>query len=174
MFRFKSSVAIGILFFATCFLTAGCSSDSGSSSVTPTSPTSAPAAPALNVAGTWTGRFTIPGESQCCQINSWTATQNGASVSGPVRIDVGEGQIVSATLTGTISGAQLTSATFTVATGGIPDPSLAACAFTGTGTLAATTSSISGPLAMTFPPACVGEERVSRTSTATWTFSLTK
>lgn len=171
MFRFKSSVAIGTLFFGICFLTAGCGSDSGGSAVTPTSPTSAPA---LNIAGTWAGNFRAPGESECCPITSWTATQTGASVSGPVRIDVGEGQIVSATLTGTVSGAQLTSATFTVAAGGIPDPSLAACAFSGTGTLAATTSSISGPLAMTFPPACVGDERVNNTPTATWTFSLTK
>jgi len=51
---------------------------------------------------------------------------------------------------------------------------LAACAFSGTGTLAATASSLSGPLAMTFPPACVGEDLVSRTPTDTWTFSLTK
>lgn len=174
MFRFKSPVAIRSLLFSICLATVGCSSDSGSSGVTPTSPTSAPAAPTLNVAGTWTGRLTVPGESQCCAINSWTATQSGASVSGPVRIDVGEGQIVTATLTGSVSGAQLTSATFTVAAGAIPDPDLAACAFSGTGTLAATTSSMSGPLAMTFPPACVGDDRVSNTPTATWTFSLTK
>jgi MFS family permease len=38
----------------------------------------------------------------------------------------------------------------------------------------ATASSISGPLAMTFPAACVGEDRVSNTPTAIWTFSLTK
>jgi hypothetical protein len=174
MFRFKSSVAIAIapLFLGLCFLTAACSGDSGSSASTPTSPTAAPA-PALNVAGAWTGNFRIPGESECCSI-SWTATQTGASVSGPVRVDVGEGQIVNATLTGTVAGSQLTSATFTVAVGAIPDPSLLACGFSGTGTLTATTSSISGPLAMTFPPACVGEDGPSRTSTATWTFSLAK
>ena len=171
MFRFKSSVAIGTLFFGICFLTVGCSGDSGGSAVAPASPTSAPV---LNVAGTWTGRFAQSGESECCAIASWIATQSGASVSGPVRIDVGEGQIVIATLSGTVSGAQLTSVAFTVAAGAIPDPSLATCAFSGTGTLAATTSSISGPLAMTFPPACVGDERVNNTPTATWTFSLTK
>lgn len=146
----------------------GCGSDESSSS--PTSPS----APVLSLAGTWTGSFSIPGESECCRINSWTATQTGASVTGPMRIDVGEGQIVSATLAGTVSGAQLTSATFTVAAGGIPDPSLGTWAFSGTGTMAATTSSTSGPMAMTFPPACVGEDRVSNTPTATWTFSLTK
>jgi len=174
MFRFKSTVAIASLFCSISFLTAGCSGDSGSSAVTPTSPTAAPAAPTLNVAGTWTGRFAQSGESECCAINSWTATQSGANVSGPVRIDVGEGQIVTATLSGTVSGAQLTSVTFTVAAGGIPDPALAACAFSGTGNLAATTSSISGPLVMTFPPACVGDERVSNSATETWTFTLTK
>jgi hypothetical protein len=95
-------------------------------------------------------------------------------VSGPVRVDIGAGQTVIATLSGTISGTQLTSATFIVAAGAIPDPSLAACAFSGNGNLAATTSSLLGQLAMTFPPACVGEERVSNTPTAAWTFSLTK
>lgn len=181
MFRFKSPVAIGTLFFAICFLIVGCSSDSGGTA-TPTSPTSAsasasaPAAPALNLAGTWRGTFRAPGESECCAI-SWTATQSGASVSGPVSIAVGEGGIVLATLTGTVSGAQLTSATFTVAAGAIGD--LPTCSIRGTGTLAASADSVSGPLAIVISPAtapCVGgdDEGISRTATDTWTFSLTK
>lgn len=172
MFRFKSPVAIRSLVFSICLATVGCGSDSGSRAVTPTSPTSAPA-PALNVAGTWTGTLTIPGESRAVPIKSWTATQTGASVSGPVVVDAGDGN-VQATLTGTISGGQLTSATFTVPAAGNSGSLSPGCSFSGTGTLAATTSSVSGPLAMTFPPACVGPENVSDTPTATWTFSLTK
>ncbi len=173
MFRFTSPALIATLVFSTCLVTVGCGGSDGGGA-TPTSPTAAPPpAPSLSVAGTWTGRLTMPGESECCTITSWTATQNGANVSGPVRLDVGEG-IVTASLSGTLSGTQLTSATFTVLAGGIPDPDLAACAFSGTGTLAATASSLSGPMAMTFPPACVGDERVNDTPTATWTFTLTK
>ena len=160
-------IVIRTALLGVCLAAAVGCSDSGNG--TPTAAT-----PALSLGGTWTGSFRIPGESECCRINSWTATQSGASVSGPVAIDVGEGQIVNAVMVGTVSGTQLTSARFTVAAGAIPDPELAACAFSGTGTLAATASSLSGPLAMTFPPACVGEDLVSRTPTDTWTFSLTK
>lgn len=181
MFRFKSSVAIGTLFFGICLVTAGCGSDSGSSAVTPTSPTSAPA-PTLSLAGTWTGTFSIPGDQEPVRIRSWTASQSGASVSGPMVLVVDEDQgqevLVNATLTGTVSGAQLTSATFTVAAGGIPDPGLAICSIRGTGTLAATATSMSGPLAIVIAPAslpCVGpDEGISNTATGTWTFSLTK
>ena len=147
---------------------AGCGS--GSNSASPTSPSPSPApAPALSLAGTWTGTITSPEKS--IPVRSWTAAQSGASASGPMVIDGGGGN-ANATLTGTVAGAQLTAATFTVPaqSGGLPP----GCSFSGTGTLAATASSISGGLAMTFPPACVGPDNVSRTATATWTFSLAK
>lgn len=171
----KPNFVICAFVLTVCLVTVGCGDNDNR---TVTSPTPAPApAPTLNLAGTWTGRFTVQGEtSECCQINSWTATQSGASVSGPMVIDVGEG-LVNATLTGTVSGSQLTSATFTVAAGGIPDPSLASCSIRGTGTLAATATSISGPLAITItPPAapCVGSDGILETPTGTFTFSLTK
>ena len=88
-------------------------------------------------------------------------------------VEAGDGK-VQATLTGTVSGAQLTSATFTVPAAGNAGSLSPGCSFSGTGALAATTSSVSGPLAMTFPAACVGPENVSNTATATWTISLTK
>jgi hypothetical protein len=158
---------------AACLATAVACSDSASGGAAPTAP-SPTAAPALSLGGAWAGTLTVEGESECCRVNSWTASQNGASVSGPLVLDVGDGQTVTATLTGTVSGSQLAPATFTVAAGAIGDPELRACGFSGTGTLAATASSVSGTLSMTFPAACVGEELVSATPTATWRISLTK
>ncbi|MBY0493260.1 MAG: hypothetical protein K2Y23_03495 [Cyanobacteria bacterium] len=85
-------------------------------------------------------------------------------------LNVGTGN-TQTTLTGTLSGAQLTSVTFNVPfQEGFPQ----GCSFSGTGTLPASASSISGALAMTFPAACVGPERISSSATATWTLSLTK
>jgi hypothetical protein len=78
---------------------------------------------------------------------------------------------IQTTLAGTVAGAQITSVTFSVPTQtGVPP----GCSFSGTGTLAVTASSVSGPLTITFPAACVGPDNVSTTPTATWTFSLTK
>jgi hypothetical protein len=142
-----------------------------------------PAAPSststtsLNLAGTWSGNFTEPGDNDPTRIGSWTATQTGSSVTGPLIVvaDAGGGESVNVPTTfgGTLTGNQL-AATFTVAAGAIPDPSLAACSFSGTGTLTATASSITGQLAMAFPPACVGEDLVSDVPTATWNISLSK
>ena len=162
-------IGVRAVLLVACLMTAVACSDS----TTPTSPTLTPT-PVLSLGGAWTGTLSVAGESECCRVNSWTATQTGASITGPLVLDVGEGQTVTATLTGTVSGAQLTSATLTVAAGAIPDPELAACAFSGTGTLAAGATSLSGPLAMVFPPACLGEDRVSNTPTETWTLTLAK
>ena len=79
---------------------------------TPTTPT-----PTLSLAGTWTGTISVPGESTGIRIISWTATQSGASASGPLLLDVGHNdagvaQVANTTLSGTVSGSQLTSVTF--------------------------------------------------------------
>lgn len=151
---------------------AGCGSDDGaSSSLTAPSPT------VLNLTGTWSGTFGVPGESRPIRINSWTAAQRGANVSGALVLDAGdEGGLVNTTLTGIVSGAQLTSVTFTLAAGAIQGSPT--CAIHGTGTLAATTTSVSGPLAMAITPAaapCVGSDNgIGDAASATWTFALTK
>ena len=159
-------------------VTVGCGgSEGGLSSASPTAPS---ATPSLNLAGTWSGTLSIPGESNAIHIRSWVATQSGANVTGPLIVEAGDddGQelLVTATLAGTVSGAQLTSATFTVAAGAIRG--LETCAIRGTGALAAAATSISGPLAVAItPPAapCVGTDTgVSNTATGTWMFSLTK
>lgn len=137
-------------------------------------PTPAPApAPVLNLSGTWTGTIRPAARSgQSYRVTSWIATQSGTSITGPVVVDVGDGVLVSAILAGTISGAELTSVTFTVAAGSIRE--LPACSFSGTGAYAATTTSITGNIAMTFAAPCVGTERVSPTATDTWSVTLAK
>lgn len=157
-------------------------STTGSASPTSPSPTAAPApVAALSLAGTWTGSFMVPGDQEPVRIKSWTVTQDGTNVSGPLVLvvdeDAGQEILVNATLVGTVSGGQLISAAFTVAPGAIPDPGLAACSIRGTGTLAATATSVSGPLAIAISPAaspCVGEDGITDTATGTWTFSLRK
>lgn len=153
-------------------LAASCSGGSK----TPTAPTPVAAnpqpapAPSLSLAGAWTGTLTHP--RGAVRINSWTATQSGANVSGAMVMDVGEGTLVNATLTGTVSGSQLTSVIFTVAAGAIQG--LPTCSISGAGTQAATAASLSGSLAMTFTPACVGPDLPSATATGTWQLSLAK
>ena len=173
----RTSHPIALAMTLAAALTAACGkgdSPTAPSTVTTTPPattTTPPAAPAaISLAGTWTGALSVPGESRPIPVRSWTAAQSGASVSGPMVVDAGD-EDVDTTLTGTVSGAQLTSATFRVPAQSGVSPG---CSFSGIGTLAATTSSISGSLAMTFPAACVGPDNVSNTATATWTISLTK
>ena len=155
-------------------LAASCSGGSK----TPTAPTPVAAnpqpapAPSLSLAGTWTGTLINPQSANPVRINSWTAIQSGANVSGTMVMDVGEGTIVNAALTGTVSETQLASATFTVAAGAIQG--LPTCSMSGTGTQAATATSVSGSLAMAFSPACVGPDHPSRTATGTWQLSLAK
>lgn len=172
----RARIALLIVSFAAA---AGCGSSGGSSPTAPSAPlaTTPPAAaptptPALSVAGTWTGTLT-PGDGKPqARITAWTATQSGTSVSGPVRFEVGRA-VLNGTLAGTVTDSQLTSATFTVVADGTnPAP----CSFSGTGTVSAAASLISGGLAMTFPASCVGptDQSVSTTATATWTLSLTK
>lgn len=167
------SLWLPCLALAMAITTVACGDDKVANPAAPSSTTTT----TLNLAGTWSGNFTEPGDNDPTRIGSWTATQTGSTVNGPliVVVDGGDDETVNVptTLGGTITGNQL-AATFTVAAGAIPDPSLAACSFSGTGTLTATASSITGQLAMTFPPACVGEELVSDVPTATWNISLTK
>ncbi|MGE0444636.1 MAG: hypothetical protein AB7P99_05365 [Vicinamibacterales bacterium] len=167
------SLWLPCLALAMAITTVGCGDDKVSNPAAPSSTSTT----SLNLAGTWSGNFTEPGDNDPTRIGSWTATQTGSSVTGPLIViaDAGDGQAVNVPTTfgGTVTGNQL-AATFTVAAGAIPDPSLAACAFSGTGTLTATASSISGQLAMTFPPACVGEDLLSDTPTGTWIITLSK
>ncbi len=166
------------LLVGLCLSIAGCSDSSRTS---PTSPSPAPA-PGLSLAGAWTGTLNLGGQEDDVIGLTWTAAQNGTSVSGPMvlRIDDEGDQpfTINGTLSGTVSGAQLTSTRFTIAAGAIPDPELTMCSISGTGTQAATATSISGSLAMVFAPnalPCVGPDAaINDTPTATWQLSLRK
>jgi hypothetical protein len=105
-------------------------------------------------------------------VRSWIATQTGSNISGPVVIDIGGGNLVSAAISGTVSGAQLSSTTFSLAAGAIRE--LPACSFSGTGTQTASANAIAGTMIMTFAPPCIGPDLASPLATDTWTFSLTK
>ena len=146
------------------------SSGCGSAPTAAPPPTPIPAptpAPGVNLAGVWTGTFrTGLRPSETHPITSWTLTQSGTSLSGPVVFGDGGG---SGTLTGTVSATQLTSIVLNVVIAGLPG-----CSYTGSGSLAATAASMSGTLAMTFTPACVGPDLASPAATDTWTLALTK
>jgi hypothetical protein len=162
------------VFLSACLALVGCGSNDVITDPVPLGPSGT-----LDLTGTWKGSFTAVGETRPVVIRSWTATQSGSSVTGTAIVvaDEGSGQesLVSATLSGIVSGAQLTSARFTVAAGAIPG--LTACSITGTGTLTATTTAVSGPLSVVIAPnaePCVGDDGISSSATTTWTFSLAK
>ena len=169
---------IPVSLVSICILTiSACSGDSSS----PTSPStdSPAAATGLNLTGTWTGEFKEGSETKTGL--RWTATQTGAGVSGPLVLTFVEDGVtinINGSLAGNVSGTQLTATTFSVTAGSIPFPELATCTISGTGTYAATTASVSGPMAMTFGPPglpCVDRDGgVNDTTTATWQLSLTK
>jgi hypothetical protein len=79
----------------------------------PTSPTPSTA---LNLSGTWAGTgtyFTGPGTL------TWTITQNGNNITGPIRVAATSGSItINGTSQGTLTGTTL-SATWTIPTGGV-------------------------------------------------------
>jgi len=170
--------------FAVIYIAVLVSSCSGGSSspttptptaVTAPAPVPAPAPVTLNLAGTWTGTLLDTGRGTGTgglTIRSWTASQTGASVTGPMVFDVGQGQVFNTTFSGTVSGSQLTAITFTVPAGSIAV--LPTCSFSGTGTNAATATAISGVIAMTFAAPCVGNNLPSATTTGNWQITLAK
>jgi hypothetical protein len=119
---------------AVLLLAAGCSDSS-----TPTTPTPPP----LTLTGTWTGPVTFEGIDARM---TWTLTQNGTAVTGPVLLSLQSGTVLlNGFLTGTLTGTSL-DYTITVATGGIPNkPS---CAGQFKGTMAATPNTLTGPMGL--------------------------
>jgi hypothetical protein len=100
----------------------------------------------LNLAGTWSGTLVIPESATTgsALALTWTASQNGVNVSGPHTVTHPQtGLSFSGTLTGTLSGTNLT-LTMTVPRGNVPiSPT---CSITGVGVMSATTTSIAGTL----------------------------
>jgi hypothetical protein len=88
---------------------------------------------------------------------TWTASQNGSSVSGPFQVsfdDEDDGPVsISGTLSGTLSGSQL-ALTVTFPAGSIPfAPD---CSITGTGTSTPTATAITAMVTLTFSAPCMG------------------
>ena len=78
----------------------------------PTEPTTAPS----SFAGTWRGNITVSGVTA---VMTWTLSQTGTSVSGPVVIALPTGAVLlNGTIGGTVSGSSLTY-TITVPPGGV-------------------------------------------------------
>jgi len=84
---------------------------------------------------------------------TWSATQNGSSVSGPATLIKPAFNVpATGTLGGTLTGSQL-SLTYTVSSGSVPG--FAACSIAGSGSATVTNSTVSGSLSTTFV-SCTG------------------
>lgn len=118
---------------AALLLAAGCSSNSTS-----------PSPPPLNVTGTWVGTVTFEGISARM---TWVLTQTGPNVTGPATVAIPDGTVLlNGALTGTLTGTSL-DYTIAVANGGIPQKP--ACAGQLKGTMAASATTLVGPIGVT-------------------------
>ena len=112
-------VLLAVLIFG--FVT-GCS-DSSSTAPSPSS---------LNVTGTWSGDLAVQGQTGRM---TWTLTQSGTSVTGPVLVGLPNGVVLlNGTLSGTLNGTALTYS-IDVAPGGIPTQPSCTGRFDGTTTV---------------------------------------
>jgi len=107
---------------------------------------------ALNLTGTWAGRLGQQQSGSALRL-TWTATQTGATVSGPATfvkpaLDVP----ATGTMSGTLSGNQLT-LTYSVPAGTVPV--YLSCTIVGTGSVTASGDTISGNLQTAFTN-CLG------------------
>ena len=109
---------------------AGCGN--GSSSTSSPTPTS------IDLTGTWSGNLTFQGVQS---VMTWTVTQSGRSVTGPVLVALPNGVVLlNGQLSGTMAGSTLTY-TIQVAAGGIPSEPSCAGKLGGTATVTTGTPS---------------------------------
>ncbi len=127
---------LGLNVFACVVLAclAGCSENSSSSPTNPTTPT-------LDLTGTWATNITAAGVTARM---GWALTQSGTNVTGPVTVSLPTGTVLlNGVLSGTLAGTSL-NYTISVPPGGIPlQPS---CAGQLTGTMAATSTMMTGTM----------------------------
>jgi len=145
------------LVVALVAVAAGCSNVSSSSSVTQPSSTA-------TLTGGWVGTLT-DGTNQARQA-TWSATQTGTMVSGPLVALVGpSATALTFTLVGTTSGAQTAlSLTLTLQSGN--------CSASGAGTSSTNRNPMSASINMTFSAACI--PNVSATGTQTYQLVLAR
>ena len=108
--------------------------------------------PALNLTGTWSGMLGQPQSGSALRV-TWMATETGTTVSGPaVLVKPASNVPATGTMTGTLSGSQLT-LTDTVPAGTVAV--FLSCTVAGTGSATASAQTISGSLQTTFTN-CLG------------------
>jgi hypothetical protein len=128
---------LGMLRVATLVALAaavGCAKggDPGGTTPTPTTP--------ANIAGTWSGAAS---DSSGTGTMSWTVTQNGSTISGPLAIIATDVNVSGVgTLSGTVTGNTI-SFTLTIPPGGFGAP-FASCSSTSSGTATVSGATISG------------------------------
>ena len=114
---------------------------------TATSPTAA-----LNLTGTWSGRLGEQQSGSALRV-TWTATQTGATVSGPATfVKPALNVPATGTMSGTLSGSQLT-LSYSVPAGAVPV--YLSCTIAASGSATASSQAISGNLQTTFTN-CLG------------------
>src|SRR5262245_48479518 len=105
----------------TLVAVSACSSPNKEDNTSPTGPSNNTTT-SINLAGTWTGTLGNPPVDPNPDRLSWTATQNGTSVTGPAVLTMTGAtpsepdKVVTGTMVGTISGTQV-SLTFTLPAG---------------------------------------------------------
>jgi hypothetical protein len=128
----------------------------------PTSPTGIGSPPSLNLTGTWVGPLGPP-QTNISFRATWTASQTGSAVSGPVAMFRASDNVAfDGTLAGVLSGTRL-SLTYAVPRGNVPGAP--DCTISATGTIDATATLLAGTMNMTAPnceaisllPSAVGE-----------------
>ena len=108
--------------------------------------------PVLNLTGTWSGMVGQPQSGSALRL-MWTATQSGATVSGPATVIKPSANVpATGTMTGVLAGSQLT-LTYNVPLGNVPV--YLSCTVSGSGAATATDQTISGTLTLAFT-ACLG------------------
>jgi hypothetical protein len=156
----------------------------GSSSTAPTSANAATTAAAtvaavsLNIAGNWSGTLGKTDSNNPIKV-TWSATQSGATASGPATLHIvnndnsGKSTTldVAATMTAAISGSNA-ALTLTLPAGSFTSLGSASCSVTGKGDSTLSASSISSSMTITFDPSCVGT--VADKSSEVDQLSLTK
>lgn len=119
----------------------------------PTEPTPIGTPQPLALAGTWRGPIGVVGQSSSSATATWTVSQTGVNVTGPISLsNLSTNITFSGTLAGTLSGTRLT-VTYTIPRGNFS--AFPNCSMAGTGSMEASTTIMSGTLTVTYTN-CVG------------------
>jgi hypothetical protein len=124
----------------------------GCSAVPPyTAPTPAP----LELSGTWSGTASVTQANKVVSVPiKWVVTQNGTTLTGPLTITAPTGIVFGGTGNGTVSGSQI-AFTMSLPPGTYTALGSSGCTASISGTLSATTTTISGTVTYIYNQTCV-------------------